>query len=174
MSDLNKNRGQSGGALAGDSVLMTLSDTLRNLMGYSTGNSGISSLTSLGFSFDSKGILSFDPAAFASATAGQTAELNAFLGASSSGGFLKIATDALGGIEDPVNGILTQDLKTLSTQITAKNNAIGAQQDRIERLQTTLTQQMAAADAAIAALEQQQIYMQNYFDAMQTAARGNG
>lgn len=169
MSDINKNRGQNGGALAGDSILLTLTNTLENLAGYSTGNSGISSLTSLGFSFDQTGVLSFDPSAFATATNGQTAQLLSFLGSSSSGGFLEAATNALNGIEDPTNGILTQDLNSLSSQVTAQNTAITNEQDSITALQDNLTQQMATSDAAIATMEQQLISLQGYFQAMQTA-----
>jgi flagellar hook-associated protein 2 len=168
MSDINQNRGQSGGALAGDSLLMTLQDTLQSIAGYSTGNSGLSSLTSLGFSFDESGVLSFDPSAFATATSGQITQLENFLGSSTTGGFLQAATNALTGIEDPTDGILPQDLSSLSDQITAKNQAISDQQDQVNQLQTNLTQQMATADASIASMEQQLESLQGYFQALQT------
>lgn len=170
MADLNRNRGQGGGSMAGDSLVMTLSGTLRNVVGYSTGNSGISSLTSLGFSFDQNGVLSFDSNAFATATGGNIAQLNSFLGSSAKNGFLKVATDAIKGVEDSINGILPQDLKSLSDQIAAKNQDIGDEQDRIDKLQADLTQQMSAADAAIASLEQQFSYMQSYFQQIQAAS----
>ena len=174
MSDINKNRGSNGGALAGQSVVLSLAQTLRGIAGYSTGNSGISSLTSLGFSFDQNGVLSFDAAAFAGATGGQTAQLTAFLGSSTTGGFLKAASDALNGVEDATSGVLTQQMKSLSSQITAKNDAISAQQDRVTQLQTNLNRQMAAADAAIASMEQQLQSLQGYFQAMSDARRANG
>jgi flagellar hook-associated protein 2 len=168
MSDINKNHGQSGGALAGDSLLLTLTDALQSIAGYTTGNSGISSLASLGFSFDSSGVLSFDSSAFASATSGQTAQLLSFLGSSSTGGFLEAASNALAGIEDPTDGVLTQDLSSLSSQITTENTSISDEQDKVNTLQTNLTQQMATADAAIATMEQQLVSLQGYFQAMQT------
>lgn len=173
MTDLSKNRGQNGGSLAGDSLVQTLTDTLRNLIGYSTGNSGISSLTSLGFSFDQNGVLSFNSSAFSSATYGNTAQLDNFLGSSTTGGFLQMATDAMNGLEDPISGLIPQDLTTLSDQITAKNNDISDEQDKINTLQTNLTQQMSAADAAIATLEQQYSYMQSYFQQMQVTGLQN-
>jgi flagellar hook-associated protein 2 len=171
MSDINKNRGQTGGALAGDSLLMTLSDTLHSIAGYSTGDSGISSLTSLGLSFNQSGDLQFDSSAFASATSGQSAQLMSFLGSSSTGGFLQAASNALTGIEDPTNGILTQDLSSLSSQITSENTNISDEQDKVNTLQTNLTQQMAAADASIATMEQQLVSLQGYFQAMQADAQ---
>jgi len=168
MSDINQNRGQSGGALAGDSLVMTLEDTLQRIAGYSTGNSGLSSLTSLGFSFDESGVLSFNPSAFATATSGQMTQLENFLGSSTTGGFLQAATNALTGIEDPTDGILPQDLNSLSNQITAKNQAMSDKQDQVNQLQTNLTQQMAMADASIAGMEQQLQSLQGYFQALQT------
>ena len=169
MSDINKNRGQNGGALAGDSILLTLTNTLGHMVGYSTGTSGISSLTSLGFSFDQTGVLSFNSSAFATATEGQPAQLLSFLGTSSSGGFLQAATNALSGIEDSSTGVLTQDLKSLSSQVSAQEKAITKEQDSITALQDNLTQQMATADAAIATMEQQLISLQGYYQALQTA-----
>jgi hypothetical protein len=48
---------------------------------------------------------------------------------------------------------------------------LSAQQDSITLLQTNLTQQMAKADAAISAMEQQVTQITNLFSAMQQAAR---
>jgi flagellar hook-associated protein 2 len=171
MAEVNKNRGASGGALQGQSLVMTLAETLRGIAGYSTGSSGISSLTALGFSFDQNGVLSFDPSAFAAATSGQNAQLTSFLGSSAGGGFLKAASDALNALEDPTSGVLPQQLSTLANQITQKNTDISEQQDRINDLQTRLNTQMAAADAAIASMEQQLQQLQGYFQAMSDAQR---
>jgi flagellar hook-associated protein 2 len=174
MADVNKNRGNGGGALAGQSLVLTLAQALRGITGYSTGNGGLSSLTSLGFSFDQSGVLSFDLSAFTNATSGQSGQLASFLGSSTTGGFLKAAADALEGVEDSSSGVLTQQLSSLASQITAKNDAIGAQQDRITRLQTSLNQQMSAADSAIAAMEQQLQSLQGYFQAMSDAQKAYG
>jgi flagellar capping protein FliD len=155
-------------------VLITLTDALQNVAGYTDGTSGISSLTALGFSFNTTGELSFDSSAFAIATSGQTSQLLTFLGSSSTEGFLEAATNALNAIEDTTNGVLPQDLNSLSTQITAQNTAISDQEDKINTLQTNLTQQMATADAAVATMEQQLISLQGYFQAMQTETQENG
>ena len=84
---------------------------------------------------------------------------------------MKAATDALKAEEDPTSGVLTQQLNSLAAEITQKNNNISAQQDRINDLQTTLNTQMAAADAAIASMEQQLESLQGYFQAMSDAER---
>jgi len=166
-TELNKNHGQNAQALEGQSIILELSDALHNVANYTTGNSGISSLTSLGFSFDQSGVLSFDPTAFATATTGQTAQLAAFLGSSTTGGFLQAATNVMTGLEDPTSGIMTGSLNSLASQITAENNDITDQQDKISQLQTNLTNQMSQADATIATMEQQFLSMQTLFTDMQ-------
>ena len=170
-SEIDNNRGSGTGALQGQSILATLSQTLQQVSGYSTGNSGISSLTSLGLTFDDKGILSFNPAIFSQATAGNLAQLNAFLGSTSTGGFLKAANDALTHLTDPVNGTMQTGIHNLQSQITRDNQSIGDQQDRINTLQNNLNSRMAAADSAIAAMEQQYSYLSAMFTAMQVNAR---
>lgn len=56
-TEINTNRGQGTGALQGQSILSSLSDVLNQVTGYSTGDSGVSSLTSLGLEFDQSGNL---------------------------------------------------------------------------------------------------------------------
>jgi len=80
VAELDKHRGSNDGALAGDSVIYTLQQTLREVAGYSTGTDGVSSLTSLGMSFDKTGKLSFDSSAFTSATDSDYSALADFLG----------------------------------------------------------------------------------------------
>ena len=167
MTEINKNHGQNAQALEGQSIIMELSDALHNVANYTTGNSGISSLTSLGFSFSQTGVLSFDSTAFATATTGQAAQLADFLGSATTGGFLQAATNVMNGLEDPTTGVITGGLNSLASQITAQNNDISEQQDKINQLQTTLTNQMSAADATIATMEQQFLSLQTLFTDMQ-------
>jgi len=174
MTELSKNRGSGGGALVGDSIVQTLISALRSLVGYSTGNSGISNLTALGFSLDKNGVLSFDPSAFATAANGNLTQLTAFLGALDTGGFLKTANDALTSLDDSTSGLIQSSVNSVQDQITQKNDDISAQQDKITQMQTNLQNQMAQADAAISALEQQYSYVSNLFTAMQTDSKNNG
>jgi flagellar capping protein FliD len=166
-TEVNNNHGQNAQALEGQSIILELADALHNVANYTTGNSGISSLTSLGFSFDQSGMLSFDPTAFATATRGQTQQLASFLGSTTTGGFLEAASNIMTGLEDPTSGIITGGLTSLASQITAENNDISDQQDKISQLQTNLTNQMSQADATIATMEQQFLSMQTLFTDMQ-------
>ena len=170
VSDLNQNHGQSGGALTGDSVVDTLSQTLQNMVGYMTsGSSGVSSLSDLGFSFSESGVLSFDPTTIDDASSSQLSQILSFLGSATGGGFLETATNAMTSVLDPSTGYLTADITQVGNNITAENTDISNEQSTISNLQTTLTNQMTAADASIASMEQQLMYMQSLFSATEVA-----
>ncbi len=166
-SEINNNRGQSGGALGGQSILSSLSQALDSLSGYSSGTSGMSSLIALGFSFDQSGVLSFDPTTLNKASTADFQQLSDFLGSSKTGGFLKLASDTLTGITDSDTGVLPLDISSIQDQITTTNRKISDQQSSLNTLQTNLQNQMAAADASIAAMEQQFLYLNEMFQAMQ-------
>jgi flagellar hook-associated protein 2 len=168
MTDINSNRGTAGGPLQGQSILSELSDALNSIADYTSGNSGISSLQSLVFSFDQNGVLSFDSSAFASATAGGLTQLTNFLGSTTSGGFLEAATNTLNSLTAPNTGILQTSLASYQSEITQENQDISNEQDQINTLQTNLTAQMSAADASIASLEQETLYLNGLFSQEQT------
>jgi flagellar hook-associated protein 2 len=168
--NIDTNRGSGSGALRGQSVLSTASDSLRRISGYSTGVSGVSSLTALGLSFDHDGNLAFDSSTFASTTGNRIQQLQDFLGGATSGGFLKAATDTLNALTDSSSGVLTNEQLSLTSQITNENTSIAAQQARVDLLETNLNARMAAADAAVAALEQQASYFTAMFTSMRAAS----
>ena len=172
-TEIAKNRGTGNGALEGQSILMSLSSALGQIANYSTGNSGISSLASLGLSYSSNadGTLSFDTSKFSTATAGQIAQLSSFLGSTTTGGFLKMTNDILTGITDPISGTIPTGVNTLQGEIAVDNQNISDQQTKVDTLQTNMTNQMAAADAAISSMEQQYSYLYSMFQAMQINAQ---
>lgn len=157
-------RGKNSGVLQGDSVLQTLSGVLSRLGNYSNGTAA-SALANFGVSADQSGHLSVDGAAFATAAGADFATLLSTLGSSQTGGFLKTATDAISGVEDSVTGILPTRELSVNTQIASQKAKISSQQNRIAQLQTSLTAQIAKADAAIALLESQVTYVKGLFAA---------
>jgi flagellar hook-associated protein 2 len=171
-AEIGKNRGQGTGGLNGQSILQQLSGTLEGVLQYSTGTSGISSLTSLGITSDKNGVLSFDGSTFASATAGNLDQLASFLGSAAKGGFLKSVSDSLNALTDPSSGAITTAINSAQDRITTDNQTISNDQDKVNRLQTNLQQQLAAADAAIATMEQQFLYLNEMFTAMQQNKTG--
>ena len=175
-TEIATNRGQGKGALQGQSVLLTLSDTLNQLANYSSGNSGISSLASLGVQYSSSddGTLTFNSSTFNTATANNLSQLGTFLGSTTTGGFLKMANDALNSITDPTTGVVQSGVSTITGEVATDNRNITDQQARVATLQTNLNNQMAAADASISALEEQYSYLYSMFQAMQIDQQNGG
>jgi flagellar hook-associated protein 2 len=169
VDELDLHRGEQAGALRGNSILYGLSQALREITGYSSETGAISSLASLGLSFNEQGKLSLDMTVFSSATSGQFGALASFLGSSSGGGFLQFATGVLNGLEDTTDGVLKMAIRSIQTDISGQDARIAEQEDRIDRLRQNLEAQMAAADALIASLEQQVKYINGLFESMRVA-----
>jgi flagellar hook-associated protein 2 len=160
---LNQQVGQNGGALSGQSTISDLRNAMRQITQYAGSSGGVTLLSQMGVGLDDTGKLTFDSSQFGSVSA---SDLQVFLGSATSGGFLETATNALNGIEDPTTGSLKTAITTVNGEITQENDQITQEQQKISDLQTTLTQQMAAADATIASLESQKDYITNLFTAM--------
>lgn len=166
VDQLAANRGKGGGALTGDSLIFTLSQSLRNLSGYTGGSGAVQNLTDLGLTFDKAGHLSFDANVFDSVSAAHPSDLNTFLGSATSGGFLKAATDILNGLEQTGTGAIQAALTSAQEAITRQNQRISNEQDRVDQITNSLTAQISAADALIASLAQQATYFGNLFASM--------
>jgi flagellar hook-associated protein 2 len=160
---LNQQVGQNGGALSGQSTISDLRNSMRQITQYTGSSGGLTLLSQMGIGLDNTGKLTFDASQFDSASAN---DLQVFLGSAAGGGFLKTATDALNSIEDPTTGSIKTAIKTVTGEVTQENDLITQEQQKITDLQSTLTQQMAAADAIIASLESQKNYITNLFTAM--------
>ncbi|MGH9694380.1 MAG: flagellar filament capping protein FliD, partial [Bryobacteraceae bacterium] len=171
--ELQRNRGQNGGALAGQSIVSELSGALRSLAGYTpaSGSANIQSIADLGLTFDQTGHLQFDSSVFSSAADGALSSVLNFLGSEIGGGFLKAANDTLTGITDSTNGLITNDISSTAASVTNLSKKISRQQDTVTQMQTNLIQKMSRADAAIAAMEQQVTQITNLFSAMQQASK---
>jgi flagellar hook-associated protein 2 len=167
IAELNRNRGQNGGALAGQSVVYQLQDTLQSLANFSAGSGSIKSLSALGLSFDETGNLEFDPGAFAQTASSAGSDLLNFIGTSSSGGFLQAANDFITSVTDPSTGILTQASQETTSQLSTLASKISDEQIQVTQLQQSLTTQMADADAAISSMEQQLTEITDLFSTMQ-------
>ncbi len=168
---LDAHRGEGAGVLAGQSIVRTLSDALRQLTSYESGTGAIRTLTDLGLTYDDKGKLSLDATAFQNAVAGNPTHVLEFLGDSSQGGFLKWASELLDGLLNTGGGLLTVTANGLQDQIEAQDQRIEMEQERVDRVRDDLVARMAAADAMIAALEQQANYISQLFESMRIAAK---
>jgi flagellar hook-associated protein 2 len=163
VDEVTKNRGQNGGALAGQSVLDGLSSTLLTLANYSGSASGsIQNLTDIGLTFDQNGHLQFDASTFEAVAGTSLSNVMTFLGA---------ANTALTSITDPTDGVIVQETNSLGKSITSLTSQISADQTYVNNLQTSITAQMAAADAAISSLQQQVSQITSLFTAEQDDAQ---
>jgi flagellar hook-associated protein 2 len=170
--ELVKNRGQNGGALAGQSVLLQLSSVMNSLGNYSgTSGGSVNSLADLGLSFDLNGHLDFDSSTFDAATSGSLTAALSFLGSESGGGYLQAANTALTAVTDPTTGIITQQTQSIGASLNTLTTTISTDQTALATFQANLTNQMAQADAAIAAIEQQANQITSLFSAQQTISK---
>jgi flagellar hook-associated protein 2 len=172
VDEVTKNRGQNGGALAGQSVLDGLSNTLSSLANYNSTSSGsVTNLTDIGISFDQNGHLQFDASTFESAASTSLNNVMSFVGSvSGNTGFLGAASTALTNVTDPTTGLIVSETNSLGTSITNLQTQISADQTYVNNLQSSITAQMATADAAIATLQSQDSQITAMFTAEQDNA----
>jgi flagellar hook-associated protein 2 len=166
VTELDKQRGKDAGALAAQSIVYSLAQSLRRIGNYSDGSSPLGTLAALGVTLDQTGLLSFDESALQES---DLTSIQEFLGSSVGTGFLALASLVIDSIEDPVTGSLKLASQNLDKQLKTQDKLIQDNEDRIADLRQSLAAKMAAADALIASLEQQVLYMQGLFEAMKTA-----
>jgi flagellar hook-associated protein 2 len=165
-AELQKNFGQAGGALTGDSSVFGMQNALRQTISYiSTGGGSITSLAQLGVEFTQQGTLTFDSSVLSNLSQSQTADALKFLGDPSSSGFLQFATNTLNGINDPSTGLVANETQTLQNQSQADQTKISNDQAQLALLQTNLQKQMAQANALIATLQNENTFLQGLFQA---------
>ena len=164
VDELGKSRGKSGGALSGESIVYTLSESLRKITNSGDQSGSVSSISDLGLSFDQNGHLSFDASVLTQATSNSFTNVSNFLGTKSTTGFLKQANDVLTSLTDNISGILPQATQSMTDQLSSLADKLSAGQDRVTLLQQTLTAQMYKADAMISSLEQQASYFTTLFE----------
>jgi flagellar hook-associated protein 2 len=158
-------RGQSGGALAGQGLVDQLSEALQNLTNY-TATGPIQSMADLGLTFNQSGVLAFDPTVLSSVSSNNLQGVTDFLGSATGGGFLQAATNTMNSVMDSTSGIIPTEQSGITAQIATDNTKIATDQTNINTLQTNLTNQMDSADALIAEMQQQYSYVTGLFASM--------
>ncbi len=167
VDEIAKSRGQSGGALTGQSIVYQLSSALQSINGYVSGSGNLNSLSDVGIAVDQTGHLTFDASTFNQAASKSVSDVVSFFGSLSGGGFLQSASNEINSITNSVSGSLTTYSTSLAGQLSDLKTKVAADQTQIATLQTNLTNQMSKADAAIASMEQQLTYMTSLFAAQQ-------
>lgn len=169
VDELDQHRGQGDGALKGRQVVYSLAQSLRELAGYSEPGEAISSLASLGLTFDINGRLNFESLTFIGADLANSTSVASFLGTTFTSGFLKAADSVLDAVEDPLSGRLSSEIGAAGSGMLRIDARIADEEARVDDLKVRLQEQMAAADALIATMEQKYNYLYGLLDAMSAA-----
>jgi len=164
-NELEKNFGQNGGALVGDSSVLEMQQALRQVIDYTGSGGSITSLAQLGLEFTQQGTLTLDSSAIAGMSQSQISDALSFLGNVNSGGFLQYANNTLNGITDPTTGAIATETQTLDNESQSEQNKINDEETQLTQMQTNLENQMAAANALISTLENQTTFLQGLFQA---------
>jgi flagellar hook-associated protein 2 len=167
VEEIDRHRGEAGGALAGRSILASLAQALRAVAGYTAARG---SLHNFGLGFDQAGKLSLDREAF-SAASGDSGRLQAFLSDAQEGGFLKWAGDLLRSMGETSGGAMQAAIASSDAQAAEYEALVGREQERVAQVRQALVDRISACDALIASLEQQALYVTNLFESMRLAAR---
>jgi flagellar hook-associated protein 2 len=163
--ELEKNFGQNGGALVGDSTVLDMQQALNQMINYSGAGGSITSLAQLGVEFTQQGTLTFDSSAIAGLSSSQINDALTFLGGTTTGGFLEYANNTLNGITDPVAGSVATETQTLQSESQNNQTQITNDQAQLALMQTSLQTQMAQANALIATLQTRTTFLEGLFQA---------
>ncbi len=169
VDEITGNRGQNGGALAGQAILGQLSSALQTLPNYtSPSSSGVQTMTDLGLTFDTNGHLQFDSSVFESTASSSLGSVMSFLGSESANtGFLGAVGTALTGITDTTTGVIVSQMSSLASTVSSLGTKIASDQTALTLMQTNLTAQMEAADSAVATMQSQVTELTDMFSAQQ-------
>jgi flagellar capping protein FliD len=162
MAQLDAQHGQNAGALSGDSILQVAQQALSSIVDYANFGGSVTSLSDLGLDLDTSGNLSFNAAEFEQGAGSNFTGLSQFLGSSTSG-YLGVATSALNSLEDPTVGVVKTEEASLSQELTTLSTNMTDQENSINQFQQNLVAQLSQSDAMIATLQSQVTFFQGLF-----------
>src|SRR5207249_640983 len=144
------------GLLSGDFIVREAQNDLRQLTSYQ-GSGSIQNLSDLGIQLGTDGKITFDTSVFHSLSDSQTSSAFDFFGSASTG-FGKFARK-LEQITDPVSGLIKLQQDNYDQADKRIQSDINDLNDRISRLQASVSAQLQAADALQAKLTAQQLVL---------------
>ena len=159
VSTLQAQHGQNAGALSGDSILLEAQSVMSAINGY---NSNGSTLSAIGLDLDTQGTLTFNVSEFILGLGSNFSTLSQFLGNATSG-FIGSASTSVRSLEDPSTGILKSAENASSKNLTELTAKISDQITQVNLFQHNLYNQLAASDAAIFGLTEQQTFFTQLF-----------
>lgn len=166
---VDQQHGSTPGALTGETVLNDLSQALSQIATYTSPGGAVSGFAGLGLDLDVTGHMTYNQFSLLSADLSNSSGVTSFIGTPTSGGFLETAINTLNDLMDPITGSIPTAESAVQNQITDTNSRITAKQDQVDQLHQQLLEQMSSADALISSMEQQYLYVNGLFQAMQVA-----
>ena len=119
VDEVDHQHGTTSGPLAGQSLISALSQSLSSLSTYSANGTGIHGLADLGLDLDKTGHLTFSSFKLLASDLVNSTGVTVFLGSTTGGGFLKLATDKLTSIQQVGTGLLPSAEAAVQSQITS-------------------------------------------------------
>ncbi len=155
VTDVTAQQGQSAGPLGGNLVINEISNAMQDLVTYfnPASSSTIHSLSDLGVTFNDTGQMSYTSSTFNALSDVQISDAYKFLG-SANAGFASLASNFT-QLSDPVSGVIQEQISGYQSQETQLQDQVTTAQAYVTEVQQTATQQMEAADALVAELQQQ-------------------
>lgn len=152
--DLKAQVGAGAGLLSGSPVVTRLEDTLRQVASFRISSGSVHSLADLGISFDTSGNATFNGTAFQSLSDSSITDAFKFIGTTTQnlGGFSK----TLSQFSDPIGGLIRTELDGIDRTDQNIQQQITTLTDRVNTMQTNLSQRLEAADSLLAQLQAQQ------------------
>lgn len=150
---VNRQIGETAGALSGDQIIGQISRALRELTGYQ-GTGSVKSLAALGIELDKSGVMSFNTAKFYALNSTSLSAAFDFFGSETTGfGGLSAKLDQ---ISNPFTGFIRTQQNSYDSADQRIAKQIGEMTSRIERMQSGLSLKLQQADALLAGLQSQQ------------------
>jgi flagellar hook-associated protein 2 len=155
--------GQGAGALSGDSILMSVKQTLSGINGYRDNSGSLAYLSAIGLDLDSTGHLTYNATEFQNSVGSNIEGLQQFLGDTTTG-FIASATNAVDNLIDPVSGLINTEESSLNSNLVSLNKKISDTVNQINLFQQNLVNQLAKSDATISVLDGQTTFLHDLFN----------
>jgi flagellar hook-associated protein 2 len=152
-TEMAKHSGQGADLLSGESVIVSLNDTLRQIGSYQDfGN--IKNLSDLGLEFDASGKLALNSTVFDNLSDSAINDAFTFIGSATTG-FAGLSKK-LGLVTDPAVGLIQTQQHGYEETDRRLKTAINDLTDKINYMQDSLAERLHSADALLAQLSSQQ------------------
>lgn len=161
--------GKNAGVLTGDPVVFNISDRLREVIGFQ-GPGAFRSLSDLGITLDSAGVMSFDSTAITWMGSAELQHAFEFLGDGATG--LSSLALHLTALSDPVNGFMRSQLSSYDEADSRLTQQISDINARVNAMQATMMARLQAADTLLASLESQQNMLTATIDSLNLVTNG--